>query len=826
MHGILGWFSRLVTARPWLTILVLILITVGLGAGATQRLPPPETVDTLPKGNAVAETLVEIDELFSDAAGKARVVTLIFRGDALTPGGLAEMDALVGAIVSEPGVTEMLAPDNPVIAPSTLVKFALQVEDFESVTQAEIDFVRSVPQVGPALDAMTGTDNEGVLVAIGTVSLLDTGDERLPAAERKINQLATGHQGSLRASSSSFVVIEDEYKKATVEGMGPLVGLAFLLIAALILLFMRAVSDMLLTLAGLLMSIIWIVGAEGWLGPKGVGLVGPPNSLTVMVPIIVIGLTVDYAIQSVSHYREQRASGEPVLPAVRAGLRNVMVPLLLAAVTTIVSLLANLFSPVEIVGDFGVIAGLGVGMSLIVMLTLLPAARTIIDRRREARGTLRPPRPIATALPGVPRLAELLGRQVTRRPAPYLLVLVVVTAGLGYAATGLESEFSINDILPRDGDVLEDITTLEEAVGGSPELASVLIKAEATETRTFLNMGDLTTAFADQSRRPKAAAGPIQASYWLLVHDWTEDSGEPGDKYDPELAALFREASAGERLDPALIQELLDRIGEKDPSLARVLVNNPDGMDAMLVQFPAYAGDRAASKSLQGDIEDLWLGDDSALTVTSVSIISVTVTDAVTEGQTEAITTTIMSALVVLALFFWLTVRQPALAVIAVAPIVLVLISVLGTMALLDIPYTIITAIITALSIGIGVDYTIHMIHRYREEYTQIRDPEVAAIRTLATTGSALLGSALTTALGLGVLIASPLAASQEFGLTAAITIAYSLLFSVVVVPPAMTVWGAYQNMRLRATIRRWDEEMDQEIEAVYRRLEQEEGTA
>ena len=826
MHNILSWFSRLVTARPWITILVLILITVGLGAGATQRLPPPETVDTLPKGSAVAETLVEIDELFSDVAGKARVVTLIFRGDALTPTGLAEMDALIGAIDSEPGVMEMLSPDNPIIAPSTLVKSVLQVENLEGITQAEIDFVRSVPQVGPILDAMTGTDNEGVPVSIGTVSLLDTGDERLAAAERKINQLTTGHQGSLRASSSSFVVIEDEYKKATAEGMGLLVGVAFLLIAALILVFMRTVSDLLLTLSGLLMSIIWIVGAEGWLGPKGAGLVGPPNSLTVMVPIIVIGLTVDYAIQSVSHYREQRAAGEPVLGAVRIGLRNVMVPLLLAAVTTVVSLLANLFSPVEIVGDFGIIAGLGVGMSLIVMLTLLPAARTIIDRRREARGTLRTPRPIATALPGVPSLAELWGRQVTRRPAPYLLAVLLVSGALGYAATGLESEFSINDILPRDGKVLEDITTLEEAVGGSPELASVLIKAEATETRTFLNMGDLTTAFEDEERRPKAAAGPIQASYWLLIHDWTEDSGTPGDKYDPELAALFREASAGERLDPALTQELLDRIEERDPSLARVLVNNPDGTDAMLVQFPAYAGDRTASKLLQGDIEDLWLGDDSNVTVTSVSIISVTVTDAVTEGQTEAITTTILSALAVLALFFWLTVRQPALAIIAVGPIVLVLISVLGTMALLNIPYTIITSIIAALSIGIGVDYTIHMIHRYREEYTQIRDPEVAAIRTLATTGSALLGSALTTALGLGVLIASPLAASQQFGFTAAITIAYSLIFSLVVVPPAMTVWGAYQNMRLRATIKRWEEEMDLEIEAVYRRHEQEEATS
>ena len=175
-----------------------------------------------------------------------------------------------------------------------------------------------------------------------------------------------------------------------------------------------------------------------------------------------------------------------------------------------------------------------------------------------------------------------------------------------------------------------------------------------------------------------------------------------------------------------------------------------------------------------------------------------------------------------LAIFFSLTLRQPALSLIAVGPIVLVLISVLGTMALLGILYTIITSIITALSIGIGVDYTIHMIHRYREEYAHSRDPEQAAVRTLATTGSALLGSALTTALGLGVLVASPLAASQQFGFTAAITIAYSLIVSILVVPALMTFWGAYQNMKLRSKVRRWAEELDLEIEAVHLRHEQE----
>ena len=694
----------------------------------------------------------------------------------------------------------------------------LQVDGFESVTQEEIDAVGGPPEILALIKSVTGTDADGTPVAVASVRLLDTNDERVAAAERRIDEMASENEGPLRVSSISYAVLEDESREAIETGMPLLIGLAFLLIAALILLFMRTISDLLLTLAGLLVSLIWIVGAEGWLGPNGLGLTGPPNSLTAMVPIIVIGLTVDYAIQAVSHYREQRVAGEQVVGAVRIGLRNVIIPLMLAAVTTIVSLLVGLFSPVEIVGDFGIIAGMGVGMSLIVMLTLLPAGRTIIDRRREARGTLRPPRPISEALPGIERVAELLGREVTRRPAPYIITVVVVTIGLGYAATSIKSEFSIRDLLPRGGSVLQDLDTLDTAVGGSTEMTSVLVEAEATETRTLLNLQDLGIAFQDDRRRPPAAAGPIVTSYELLLQDWVTDSGVPGDKYDEELAALFEEASAGIRLDPRLMQELLDKLAAKDPAVAHSLVNDPNGIDTILVQFPAYTGDPRASKELQSDIEELWAGDDDAITATSESIISFAVTDAIRDRQTESIATTMVVAIVVLAFFFWLTVRQPALAFVAVVPTALVLISVLGTMALLDIPYTIITSIITALSIGIGVDYTIHMIHRYREEFGRLRNPEKAAVQTLATTGSALLGSALTTALGIGVLAASPLAASQQFGITAAITIAYSLIVSVLVVPPAMTVWGAYQNMRLRTMIQRQWDELDVAIEDIHRR--------
>ncbi len=825
MNDVLARLSILITKRPWITIGVLLLITVVMAAGAGRRAPIIDGTDVglLPQDGPIAQAIEEINQQF-EATGDVRLVTLIFRGDAISPDGLAQMSDLIATITQAPEVGALLTPTEAVIAPSHLFQAALGVERLDSLSQAEIDAVRGVPEIGPAINALSGLDADGTSVAIASIRLRNTKNEEVADAERLISELATNDEGPLRVSSVSPAIVEDEYKQATEDAMAPLIGVALILIAVLLLLFLRTLSDLVLALIGLLLSLIWVTGVEGWLGPDALGIIGPPNALTAMVPIIVIGLTVDYAIQVVSHYREQRSGGASVLDAVRSGLRNVVIPLLLAAVTTMVSLLANLLSPVEIVSDFGVVAALGVGMSLIVMLTLIPAGRAIIDRRREAKGSLRAPRMVSQALPGIERAAEWLGTSVALRPAPFLLVVVGLTIGLGFAATDLESEFSIRDILPRGGSVLEDWETLDQAVGGSTEMTSVLIRAEATETRTLLNLRDLADRFADEGDRPAFAGGPIQTSYELRIQDWVTDSGEPGDNYDPALAEQYREATRGLQLDAAIMQRILDRLESQDPGFSHSLKNNPDGIDSILVQFPTYSGDSIGARQVQEELESLWQGDEQGLTATSDAIIGVTITDSITERQTESISITIAVALGILAIFFWITQRQPVLALVAVLPIVFVLIWVLGTMALLGIPYSLITSIITALSIGIGVDYTIHLIHRYREEFSRLRDPEQAAIRTLATTGSALLGSAMTTALGLGVLIASPLLASQQFGITAAITIAYSLIVAILVVPPAMTVWGAFQNMRLRSTMQRMWDELDEAIDDIQERHERESG--
>ena len=447
------------------------------------------------------------------------------------------------------------------------------------------------------------------------------------------------------------------------------------------------------------------------------------------------------------------------------------------------------------------VAGIGVASGLVVVLSLSAASRALFDGWRESRGSLPPARLIVGAIPGVGPFAEALGGWLVRWPAPFLAAVGVVTVLLGIAATQVETVFDFQDFLPSGGESLRDTRTLQAAFGGSTNTVNVLIRAELTNERTVRNLFDFSVALWDDLRKPEGAVGNVQSSLGLLWSDWITDdrTANPEDRYDAELDALTEDADRF-RLDPAKVQVILDRLENLDPEgFRRVAVDDPDGVDALLVQFQALSGDQARAERMMADIQGLWYGDEKELTATSEEIIGVEISRAITKSQTSAIVTTILAALVILCIFFWVTKGRLALGFVAVAPIVLVLVWIIGTMALLGIPYNMVTAVITALSIGIGVDYTIHIIHRYEEEFAHLRDPDAAARRTLARTGSALLGSALTTALGIGALLFSSLVPFQQFGLVAAITIVYALIAATVVVPPLMIVWGAYQNYLLRS---------------------------
>ena len=60
-----------------------------------------------------------------------------------------------------------------------------------------------------------------------------------------------------------------------------------------------------------------------------------------------------------------------------------------------------------------------------------------------------------------------------------------------------------------------------------------------------------------------------------------------------------------------------------------------------------------------------------------------------------------------------------------------------------------------------------------------------------------MIGSALTTALGFAVLVFSPIPPMGQFGLLTAITVLYSLVAAIVVLPPMLVIWAAYHEWRI-----------------------------
>ena len=792
-------YAAAVARRPAVALTVLLVVILALTAGITRAADQAGTDGFLPADGDVATAQETIAEVFPDSAGLT-TVSILHRGYSLTPLGLAHVDDVLDEALAVSDIRSRLAVSRPTSSIVPLYAEALGTVDFARATQAEVDaataLIQSDPSKAAQFERQVG-EAGGTGLVVTSLRLRELGDEEgLGEAQLALADRLEELEGPLDVRVLSAATINDESSSAIASSMALLMGLALLVIAVLLFVFFRTGSDVALTLVGLAMTVVATMGAQGWLGPDALNLIGPPNQLSSMVPIILIGLVVDYSIQTVGQYRERRDKGMGIRAAAQGSLASVSLPLTLAAGTTIISFLTGLTSPIPANQDFGVIAAVGVGIGLITMLTLVPAARALMDTRRAHKSKTTVTRPLADAIPGAGNAIQKLGTVVARWPVAIIVLAGALSVALGVSAANISTEFDSNDFLPSESDAIEDLEALNEAFGGQTEVATILIEAELTDDRTLRNLLELDQAFVDELSRPTGAAGDISTSAGDLFLEWTTNSGPNDAKFDPELVALAQTIDQGLTVDSVALQATLDRLEELDPAgFDQVVSNNPDGIDRTLIQFPALKGDQDRTAQMVEDIEGLWYGDRTQLTTLSNEITGLEVTTAMTDSQTQSIITTLIAAVVVLMLFFWLTEFRPMLAVIAVVPIGLVLIWVLGTMALLDIPYNVVTALITALSIGIGVDYTIHVIHRFTEELEH-RSVTNAVAATLRTTGSALVGSALTTAFGFAVLFFSPLQPFQQFGLVTAITIVYALAASIILTPPLLVVWAAYHSWR------------------------------
>jgi len=153
----------------------------------------------------------------------------------------------------------------------------------------------------------------------------------------------------------------------------------------------------------------------------------------------------------------------------------------------------------------------------------------------------------------------------------------------------------------------------------------------------------------------------------------------------------------------------------------------------------------------------------------------------INEIQKTQITSTLI-AILFAAIILVVLYRSIDLGIIAVLPTILASIWIMATMTLLGITLNVLTVMVTALTVGLGIDYAIHIIERYREE-VEHKTERQAIETTIIRTGSALLISGLTTVSGFAVLFLSPMPLVRNFGIITAATIVYAMFIAIFVMP-------------------------------------------
>jgi len=122
-----------------------------------------------------------------------------------------------------------------------------------------------------------------------------------------------------------------------------------------------------------------------------------------------------------------------------------------------------------------------------------------------------------------------------------------------------------------------------------------------------------------------------------------------------------------------------------------------------------------------------------------------------------------------------------------------------GIMGFADIPLDAVTTMIASISIGIGVDYSIHYISRYRSEIKAGKSRVESIASTSATAGRGIFFNALTLILGFGILIFSHFRAIDVFGYLIALTMIISSLASLTIVPAILRLIPARIILRKNA---------------------------
>jgi len=594
-------------------------------------------------------------------------------------------------------------------------------------------------------------------------------------------------------------VISEEINSSMGDSLAIVGPLALLFVVVALAVAYRDLLDILLGLVGIAAVLVWTFGFMGWADIAF-------NQLFIAVPVLLIGLSIDYAIHIFMRHREERGELQNgPRKSMAVALSGVGVALVWVTATTVIGFLSNLTSPVPPIQEFGVVSAVGITAALLVFGLLVPALKIEVDSFFEGRGWDRQKRAFGTGGGRFSAVLSLGSRTAKAAPLVVILAALIISAGGAYGASQVDTSFNQEDFLAEEPpgwmeNLPEPFSPGEYTAKANLEYvnrnflredsqAQILVEGDVTDPAALRAVANASEEAAASDVTKKLAGGEASIQSPLSVMQQVAADNET---FARTLAGADTD---GDGIPEENVSAVYDQLfAVAGPQTAGV-VHRTEGGDyealRMVVSTRGGASQSAVTSEMRAVADGVSASGFEA-TATGQTVLFNIVQDQLLETVIQSLLITLVAVFAFLMVTYRITEGSATLGAVTLLPVVLSVSWILGTMYLVDIPFNILTGMITSLTVGLGVAYSIHLSERYNQELERTGSVWTAMERAVTGTGGALLGSAATTVGGFGTLAFAILPPLQQFGIITGLTIIYAFLASVLVLPSLLVVWTRY----------------------------------
>ena len=583
------------------------------------------------------------------------------------------------------------------------------------------------------------------------------------------------------------------------QDMARFMPLVLLVILGTLYLTYRSIRGVLLPVAVVIGSVIWTLGIMA-------AAEVPLFHITTMMPVVLMAVGVAdgihilscYYDKIVAHPEQSELSSTEVVVAAMAEMWQ---PVVLTSLTTAAGFLSFLTAPMPPVQDFGLFSAIGVLAAMVFSLTLFPALLSLLPAKVSRDFGHQAGHSGNLATTGwAARTLAVLGRGVARHPQLVLLPALLVTGlcliGTRYmrvnespiGAFHVDSPLRIGDTVLRE--TFQGTTPLYIAIEGKtpdllkdPGLLAKLDQMQAAVEQDPMVGGSVSVAeYVKRMHRimnedrPEMEVIPTDrdlVAQYLLLYSF---SGDPDDfdevvDYDYQHAnvAFFLRSDGTEDVQ-RIVQRVQDfaveQFGraesaeERHESLSLRVGRWLTGIQPTIANWETDSGFRIG-----------FAGNGYFINRLSELVIS---------GQATSLVTSLGAVFVLTSLMF----RSVTAGLINIIPISMVIIFSFGLQGLLQSPLDTGKSLTASMVIGVGIDYTIHFLNKYRTIVREgLTDPEAITLATMATSGKAIFFNAIVVIGGFLVLLASNFLPNYHLGAMMALNMGACLVVSMTVLP-------------------------------------------